>query len=330
MQQSDMDKFKTVLNIVNKQTNLGFGLVALLTAGGEQIFSSTMFRCPCNEMNFLYGMVFLLVPALALLLLGYILSMKTWKVLTGLCQHRAKLCRWRRLTANGMVLFQISTMALVAPSSWIAVALLNGNYYECLMTGTNVSAYNKHLCGDKDSQAQCVKELLRFPCGRDSSVPQADREDVLLTLRAQSQIMGWLLIAATMLSNLLLICLARCTSPISYLQLKFWKAYAQEESNLIDSYTAKHAKELAERNLKSFFNQTPPETITTPSNKDWEKISSLYKFSTKEQYYSTLHWYVENYQESGNRMMRMASVKTGEADHNPVVLNFVDDGRMAL
>ncbi|XP_076594047.1 calcium homeostasis modulator protein 6 isoform X2 [Chaetodon auriga] len=276
-----MDKFKTVVNIANKQTNLGFGVVALLTVGGEQIFSSVVFRCPCNELNFLYGMVFLLVPALALLLLGYILNKKTWKLSTGLCQHRAKLCRWRRLCATGMVFAQISTTALVAPTSWIAVALLNGNYYECAMTGTNI--------------------------------------------------LGWLLIASIMLSNLLLTCVARCTSPISYLQLKFWRAYTHEESNMIDSYTTKHAKDLAERNLKCFFNRTPPEKIITPPNKDWEKISSLYKFNTKEQYYSTIHRYVETCQETDNGMMRMASVKSSEpADDNPAVLSFVDDGSVAL
>lgn len=183
-----MDKFKMVLNIANKQTNFCFGLVALLTAGGEQIFSSVIFRCPCNDLNFLYGMVFLLVPALALLLLGYIVNKKTWKLFTGLCQRRAKLCRWRRLAATWTILIQISTSALVAPSSWIAVALLNGNYFECAMTGINVSAYNKHLCGDKNSLVQCQKELYRFPCGGGSTVAQTDREDVLLTLRAQSQV----------------------------------------------------------------------------------------------------------------------------------------------
>ncbi|KAL7394446.1 hypothetical protein ABVT39_026235 [Epinephelus coioides] len=329
-----MDKFKTVLNIANKQTNLSFGLVALLTAGGEHIFSSVVFKCPCNDLNFVYGMVFLLVPALALLLLGYILSKKTWKVMTGLCQRRANLCRRRRLTAALTAFFQISTTALVAPSSWIAVALLNGNYYECAMTGTNVSAYNKLLCRDKNSEVKCEEELHRFPCMKGSSELQAVREDVLLTLKAQSQIMGWLLIASVMLSNLLLTCVARCTSPISYLQLKFWKAYAQEESNLFDSYSTKHARELAERNLKSFFNQTPPENIITPSNKAWEKISSLYKFSTKDHYYSTLHRYVEDCLETDDetmRMVRMASVKSSEpADDTPAVLDFVDDGRIAL
>lgn len=99
----------------------------------------------------------------------------------------------------------------------------------------------------------------------------------------------------------------------------------------MDSYAAKHAKELAERNLKSFFKQTPPEDIITPSNRDWEKISHLYKFSTRDHYYSTLHRYVENYKETDDTMMRMASVKSSEpAVDNPAVLSFVDDGKMML
>ncbi|XP_028984445.1 calcium homeostasis modulator protein 6 [Betta splendens] len=323
-----MEKFNTALNIAKKQPNLGVGLVALLTAGGEQIFSSVVFRCPCSELNFLYGLVFLLVPALALLLLGYILNKRTWKLLTGVCSRGAK-CTWRKLVAAVLVLLQISCTALVAPSSWIAVALLSGNYYECAMTGTNVSTFNKHLCENK--MPQCEKQLLSLPCGRGSLVPQADREDILLLLRAQSQILGWLLIASIMLSNLLLTCVARCTSPISYLQLKFWKAYVQEESDQMDSYTTKHAKDLAERNLSSFFKQMAPANVTTPSNKDWEKISALYKFSTKDQYYSTLHQYVEHHHMPDGGLMRMVSVKSVESnDNNPAVLTFVDEGAAAL
>ncbi|KAM6995600.1 calcium homeostasis modulator protein 6-like [Tautogolabrus adspersus] len=328
-----MDKFKTVLNIANQQTKLGIGVVALLTAGGEQIFSSVVFKCPCSpKLNFVYGMVFLLVPALALLLLGYIINKKTWKLLTGLC-HRDRSCSWRRFVAAGTVLVQISTTAMVAPSSWVAVALLSGNYFECAMTGVNVSAYKENLCGGKPSAEQCQKELFRLPCGKGiSGVPEADKDDVLLTLRAQSQILGWLLIASIMLSNLLLSCLARCSSPISYLQLKFWRIYAQEESCMIDSFSAKHAKELAERNLKSFFNQTPPEDIQTPSKKAWEKISSLYKFSSKGHHYSTLHHFVEsNHQEVDSSLMRMASVKSNDSGGvNPPVLGFVDEGQMGV
>ncbi|KAL6108719.1 calhm6 [Pungitius sinensis] len=323
-----MDKFKTVLDFANKQT--GFGLVALLTAGGEQVFSSAVFKCPCSDLNFLYGMVFLLVPALALLLLGFILSRKTWKLLTGVCRPGLARCRWKSLTAGAAALFQISIVAMVAPSTWIAVALLNGNYYECAMTGTNVSAFNGLLCGAESSRVPCQQQLHRFPCGTGSDLPKVIRDDVLLTLRAQSQIMGWLLIASIMLSNLLLNCLARCTSPISYQQLKFWGAYIQEESNLINSYSAKHARDLAERNLKSFFGRIAPEDIVTPSTKDWEKISGLYKFRTKDHYYSTLHRYVESGQETDNPMIRMGSTISNEPANTPAVLGFIDEGRMVL
>lgn len=99
----------------------------------------------------------------------------------------------------------------------------------------------------------------------------------------------------------------------------------------MDSYTTKHAKELAERNLTSFFNQTSPVDVITPSNNDWEKISYLYKFSTKDQYYSTLHQYVENHHESNDGVMRMVSVKSNESsDNNPAILHFVDEGSVTL
>lgn len=327
-----MDKFKMVLDFASKQTNLGFGLVALLTAGGEQIFSSVVFKCPCNKLNFIYGLIFLLVPALALLILGFLLTKKTWKLVTGVCQRKEKVCgSCKRVAVCGTVLFQIGVAALVAPSTWIAVALLNGNFLECAMTGANMSAFNNHLCNDEKTKAQCVKELPLFPCGKESAVSKDEREMVLLMLRAESQIMGWVLIAFIFVSQLLLICFARCTSPISYLQLKFWRLYAQEESSLMDSYAASHAQELAERNMKSFFQKAPAGDVKTPSNHDWERISLLYKFSKQGQYYSTLHQFVERSETREDPLMRTASVKsTGSQRLNPAALSFVDGGQASV
>lgn len=320
-----MNPLKTVLNIANKQANLGFGLVALLTAGGEQLFSSVVFKCPCNDWNFEYGMVFLLVPALALLLMGFILSKQTWKLVTGLCLRKTSLCRWNKVISCAYILIQIGATAFVAPSSWIAVALLNGNYFECAMTGTNVSLFNNHLCGVKTTQAECQTELYKFPCLKSDKVSPAVREEVMQNLRAESQILGWLLIASIMLFNLVFACVARCMSPISYLQLKFWRVYAQEENTLMDKYAADHAKELADRNVKSFFQMKPPKDFITPSNKDWEKISSLYKFCTKDHYYSILHQHVECCEETDDGMMRMTSVRSSDiSPEAPPMLNFVD------
>lgn len=86
-----MEKFQAVLNLHHKhQSALGYSLVTLLTVGTERIFSTAVFQCPCTaSWNLLYGLVFLLVPALALFLLGYVLNARTWRLLTGCCARDA-------------------------------------------------------------------------------------------------------------------------------------------------------------------------------------------------------------------------------------------------
>ncbi|KAJ8288323.1 hypothetical protein COCON_G00009820 [Conger conger] len=173
---------------------------------------------------------------------------------------------------------------------------------------------------------QCQSELHRFPCGK-SSVPE--KEDVLATIRAESQVLGWLLIASIMTAALLLTCVARCRSPISYVQLKFWQVYAQKESDLLDRYAAEHAQNLAERNLTSFFQQKPPEVFVTPDRNAWEKVSSFFHFSTKKLHYSILHKYVEtDLGPTGAR--RPSGVSEGGDLAIPTVLSFVDEGRAIL
>lgn len=83
-----MEKFKALLDLqIKHRSALGYGLVTLLTAGGEKIFSTGVFQCPCTATwNLTYGLVFLLVPALALFLLGYALRARTWRLLPE-CKH---------------------------------------------------------------------------------------------------------------------------------------------------------------------------------------------------------------------------------------------------
>ncbi|KAJ0000567.1 hypothetical protein NQD34_012409 [Periophthalmus magnuspinnatus] len=327
-----MDKFKTILNIANKQSSLSFGLVALLTAGGEQIFSNVVFKCPCNQLNFMYGLVFLLVPALALTILGFIMSVKTWKLVTGLCHKSCKVCsNWSRVKSLGNVLFQIMTFAFLAPSTWIAVAFLNGTFIECAMTGTNVTLFNHHLCKGSRRELDCLKELQTFPCGNDGGVPEDVRKEVLLTLKAESQIVGWLLIGSIFLSHLAVTCLARCWSPVGYHQLKFWRFYTQEENSALNSYTEKHARELANRNVESFFTSTKPDDLHTPSIQEWKRVSSLYIQRSRAggQHYSPLHGFVETRKETEAALMRDMSIKSTQSVHPmPAALGFESEGQV--
>ncbi|XP_048881085.1 calcium homeostasis modulator protein 6 [Brienomyrus brachyistius] len=318
-----MDKFKLLSSFVQKQQyTLGFSLVALLTAGGEQIFSAVVFKCPCNSWNLTYGSVFLFVPALVLLALGYILNNKTWRLFTGLCKGAQRQCHFKQALGRWQVFLQISISAVVAPVSWIAVAFLSSVYVECALTGVNATLFSEHLCSGKTKA--CLQELNLFPCGK-GSVPAAERDEVLMGIRALSQVLGWLLIAGVTVFGLLFTCVAKCRSPVSYLQLKFWQQYTNKETSLFEKHMAQNAECLAERNLKSFFQQTPPEDVLTPSNKAWQKISSLYSFSTKRQYYSLLQKYVET--EQGDKHM---SVRSDTGEPAPAVLGFVDEGKTML
>ena len=171
-----MDKFKVLMDLVqNWQTTLGLGLIPLLTAGAEHHFSTFAFKCPCSEWSFLYGTVSLLVPAAALLILGYMLSNKTWKLFTGLCLNKSKLFRFKSMCGCLCVFLQITMTAMVAPVSWIAIALLNGVYFECIITGSNVTHLKSYLCHGRSDSCQTELHKLQLPCDKTA----ADRDAIL-------------------------------------------------------------------------------------------------------------------------------------------------------
>lgn len=303
-----MDKFKAILDLHFKhRSTLGYGLVTLLTAGGERIFSTVVFQCPCSTAwNLPYGLVFLLVPALALFLLGLALNARTWRLLTGCCA-RTRGCAGLR---GAVVCGQVCAAAALAPLTWVAVALLGGSFYECAASGSAV--LGRHLCHGRDSA--CAEQLARVPC--DQAKPP-EMQDLLKELKAQSQVLGWVLIAVVIIFLLICTSVSRCLSPISYQQLKFWKIYLEKEQEILRSQATEHATELAKVNIKCFFEGSRPKEYSTPSMKDWRQISSLYTFNPNDQYYSILHKYV-------NREEKNNSIRSVEGDAMIPVLGFVD------
>lgn len=175
-----MEKFKEVLDLQSKHRSaLGYGLVTLLTAGGEKIFSAVVFQCPCTATwNLPYGLVFLLVPALTLFLLGFALSARTWRLLTGCCSRRAGF-RLRSV----FVCAQLSATAALAPLTWVAVALLGGSFYQCAVSGSERLA--PYLCKGRDPS--CIAKLPQVPCNKQ----EAEMQEILSQLKAQSQVRLW-------------------------------------------------------------------------------------------------------------------------------------------
>ncbi|KAK2502086.1 hypothetical protein MC885_006362 [Smutsia gigantea] len=306
-----MDKFRAVLDLHLKyHSALSYGLVTLLTAGGERLFSTTVFQCPCSATwNAAYGLVFLLVPALALFLLGYVLSARTWRLLTGCCARGARTGCGSGLR-GALVCAQLSATAAVAPLTWVAVALLGGSFYECAASGSAFLA--RRLCAGRDPD--CEVQLPLVPCHQ---AKESNVQDLLKELKAQSQVLGWILIAAVTILLLIFTSVTRCLSPISFMQLKFWKIYLEQEQQILKSQATEHATQLAKENIKCFFERSHPKEYNTPSVKDWQQISSLYTFNPKDQYYSMLHKYV-------NRKEKSQSIRSSEGDVVVPVLGFVD------
>lgn len=287
-----MDNFQTVLRFfMNQKATIGYSFMAILTIGGERVFSMVSFQCPCNrQQNFAYGLTFLLGPAAVLLVLGMFFSSRLWRLYTGCCLNPTKLCPRGNCFNCLRVFLSIFSGACVAPIMWLCVALLNGTFYECAVSGLDDNVVVDLFCHNKTTH--CREELAQVPCER-SKLSANERIELLLMLRAQSQILGWCIIIISAVAGFIGTCYKNCRSKVSYLQLTFRKRYAEKEKEQFDVFAAEYASKLAARNLTSFFENKDPEPFPFPNHKSWEEISGLYMYSRSEQYYSTLQRYVE-------------------------------------
>nr|XP_025858100.1 calcium homeostasis modulator protein 6 [Vulpes vulpes] len=285
-----MEKLQTVLDLQLKQHRaLGYGLVSLLTAGGERLFSTAVFQCPCSAAwNLPYGLVFLLVPALALFLLGLVLNARTWRLLTGCC------ARSSRSRARG------------------CGAGLRAGRWAASSPGRALGVTWKAAWGVREVTNPFF--LLRE---EDLKLLLVRHNQLIAVLLCFPKVLGWILIAVVIIFLLIFTSVSRCLSPVSFLQLKFWKIYLEQEQQILKAQATEHAMELAKENVKCFFECLHPEECNTPSIKDWQQISSLYTFNPKEQYYSMLHKYV-------NRKEKTHSIISKEGDAVIPVLGFVD------
>lgn len=183
---SNMDAFQSILKFfLNQKTAIGYSFMALLTLGSERLFSLVAFKCPCSTENTAYGLVFLFAPAWVLLILGFFLNNKAWRLFTGCCINPKKIFPRKRCCRFFYVLGHITLSSLVAPVMWLSVALLNGTFYECAMSGTRSTRLLELIC--KGKPKECGEELYKVSCGRSSMAP-TDNEEVKLSLQAQSQV----------------------------------------------------------------------------------------------------------------------------------------------
>ncbi|KAM8952229.1 calcium homeostasis modulator protein 5-like [Pelodytes ibericus] len=315
LQVSNKDIFQTIGKIfVDKKSAIGYGLLALITLGGQHLFSLVAFQCPCSHQNFTYGLVFLFAPAIVLLIIGYFLNSRTWKLFTGCCLDPKKMCPKGNPCYCFLVFLQLTLRAFIVPVMWISIALLNGNFYACAMSGWQNTEYTQFLCQNKSEE--CYKNLFKVTCDK-ASMPSTHSEEIVRLLQAQSQVIGWWLIIISTAMSLLSTCYGSCRSKVSSLQMTFWRIYIDKEKEKFDQLAQEYATQLAERNLRSFFENKEPAAFEMPNNKSWAEVSALYTFNRNHQYYSTLHRFVEH-GEKGNGTQREKMMDFVDGEENMV------------
>ncbi|XP_068087438.1 calcium homeostasis modulator protein 5 [Hyperolius riggenbachi] len=287
-----MDTLQKLVKLcAEKKSAIGYGFLTLVTVGGQQLFTLVAFQCPCSEQNLMYGLVFLFAPAFVLMIISYFLNSRTWKFFTGCCINPKKVCPKGKRCQCIFVFGQLTLNALIVPVMWISIALLHGSFYACAMSGWKNPDFVNFLCKYKSDR--CPDQLFKVTCGK-AAMSANETQEVVLLLQAQSQVIGWFLIATLTSLSLLCTCWSNCWSRVSSVQMEFWKMYVSKEKEKFDELAQVYATKLAERNLKSFFENKEAEEFDLPSNKAWEKISALYTFNPDHQYYSTLHKFVEH------------------------------------
>ncbi|KAM4693668.1 calcium homeostasis modulator protein 5 [Discoglossus pictus] len=273
---------------IDRKSAIGYSFMALVTMGGQHLFSLVAFQCPCSHQNLIYGLVFLFAPALVLFIISYFLDSRTWKFFTGCCLNPRKMCPKGSPCFGLHVFIQLTLNALIAPIMWVSVALLNGTFYTCAMSGWQYPDHVQYLC--KNKAEHCQKQLFKLTCSENTS----ENSEIILLLQAQSQILGWWLIVTSALISLISSCYNSCRSKVSSLQMRFWRIYIEKEKDKFDELAQEYATKLAVRNLRSFFERKEPDAFEMPNNKSWEEVSTLYTFNPNHQYYSTLHRFVEH------------------------------------
>ncbi|VFV35841.1 protein fam26d-like [Lynx pardinus] len=225
-------------------------LIAASTIGGQQLFSSFTFKCPCQVgKNFYYGSAFLLIPALLLLVAGYALRSQMWTMSREYCCSCAPPRRRISLLERKLAclrFFSITGRALVAPLTWLAATLLTGTYYEC--AASEFASVDHYAVFDNVSASRREQILAGFPCCKSTPSDMIQvRDEVALLHRYQSQ--HW-----------------------------YWTNHLRNERELFEQAAEQHSRLLITKRIQKLFGFIPGKEdvkrIRIPSCQDWKEISA--------------------------------------------------------
>ncbi|XP_056466016.1 calcium homeostasis modulator protein 2-like [Gadus chalcogrammus] len=281
------ENFKFVsLFFKSKDVMIFNGLIALGTVASQTAYNVFAFSCPCSpERNHRYGLAAIGVPALVFFLLGVMMNRSTWDLLS-----ECRLRRCRRLAAVSVfaVTGNILGRAAIAPVTWVVISLLQGEAYLCALS----EFVDPDTLEEFPKEGRNVIQLMaKFPCrGTVPSELLPFWEEIERRLKYESQLLGWLIVAAMAVVVFLMLCAKRCCSPFGSQQEEYWSRFHASEQDLFKRTAAVHANLVAAENVKSFFGfvalddeekaqvEEHAGASTPVQSEDWNRVAGVYLY----------------------------------------------------
>ena len=119
------------------------------------------------------------------------------------------------------------------------------------------------------------------------------------------KMLGWILITLATITALVSYSLARCCSPLTSLQHRYWTNHLHNERELFEQAAAQHSRLLILQRIKKLFGVIPGNEdvrhIHIPSCRDWREMSvpsgtpqssTFYSHSIVNRLYGNGRWYI--------------------------------------
>ncbi|XP_034157533.1 calcium homeostasis modulator protein 1 [Pangasianodon hypophthalmus] len=257
-----MDKFRMMFQFLQaNQESFMNGICGIMALASAQLYSTFEFTCPClPEYNYAYGIGILIVPPLWFFMLGYVLNnnisvlTEEWKRPTGQRQKEPSVLRY--------MLCSMTQRALIAPSVWIAVTLMDGKSFLCAYSAKiDLSHFlnRSHvLMPDKDME----RLLATIPCKNIFEAHDViNREAASRYIRVMSQACGWAFLMLTTFVAFLIRAIRPCFTQAIFLKTKYWSHYIDTERRLFDETCKEHAKSFAKVCIQQYFESISGEMV---------------------------------------------------------------------
>ncbi|KAI5107957.1 calcium homeostasis modulator protein 1, partial [Silurus meridionalis] len=250
----NMDKFRMMFQFLQaNQESFMNGICGIMALASAQLYSTFEFTCPClPEYNYAYGVGILIIPPLWFFMLGYVLNnnisvlTEEWKRPTGQRQKEPSVLRY--------MLCSMTQRALIAPSVWIAVTLMDGKSFLCAYSAKlDLSQFlnrSRVFMPDKDME----RLLATIPCKNIFNASDIiNGEAASRYIRVMSQACGWAFLMLMTFVAFLIRAIRPCFTQAIFLKTKYWSHYIDTERRLFDETCKEHAKSFAKVCIQQYF-----------------------------------------------------------------------------